>query len=214
MPRNAHPSNTSSAAHSRGLAHPRYIEELYELARDTSPRTVFLEDIDLTGQARQESCYSRGEALAQFLFELDGLEECRSVVTIATTNWLDILDAALKDRPYRFDRVVAFEPPGYEERLAYIDYLAQRILVPAQMRERLAKQSEGLTPAQIQEAVHGVVIEAGIGKNESPDWEAIFSPDSVDVAVVKVRRRTGRIGFNTRADTKEAGTERCPECRR
>jgi hypothetical protein len=30
--------------------------------------------------------------------------------------------------------------------------------------------------------MHGVVIEAGIGKNGPADWEAIFSPDEVDAA--------------------------------
>jgi cell division protease FtsH len=71
------------------------------------------------------------------------LEECRNVVTIATTNWLDTLDTALKDRPSRFDLVVAFEPPAYAERLSYIDYLARRIPVPVPIRERLASRAKG-----------------------------------------------------------------------
>jgi len=190
---NHSPGISCIVAHASGLQYGTYIEDVYRIANDISPSIVVLEDIDLIGRDRQESHYLRGESLAQLLCQLDGVEECRNVITIATTNVLDILDEALKDRPSRFDRVVAFEPPGYEERLAYIDYLARRMPVPEPMRERLAKQSEGLTPAQIQEAVHSIVIEAHPAQHDAPDWEAVFSADAIDVAVSTVRRRGGQV---------------------
>ena len=49
------------------------------------------------------------------LTELDGLEELRDVVVIATTNRLDIVDAALL-RPGRFDRLLNVPLPDLEAR--------------------------------------------------------------------------------------------------
>jgi len=47
---NESPGITCIAAHSSGLTLPRHIEELYDLARDTSPSIVFLEDLEPIGQ--------------------------------------------------------------------------------------------------------------------------------------------------------------------
>jgi len=201
---NTSPGITCISTHSSGLEHPLYITEIFDLAKDLSPSIVFLEDIDLIGQGRLESGYSRGDSLAELLFALDGIEECQNVVTIATTNWLDILDEALKDRPSRFDRVITVEPPDLAQRMAYLDYLARRIPVPGPVRHRLAERSEGLTPAQLQEVVHAVVIESGVELDAGYNWENVFSTDAVDAALAKVRRRAGRLGFDTCAARQDA----------
>ena len=192
---NHSPGISCIVAHASGLQYGAYIDDVYKVAGDISPSIVILEDIDLIGQDRHASMYSRSESLAQLLFHLDGVEECRNVVTVATTNCVDVLDEALKDRPSRFDRIVSFEPPDLEERRAYIEYLARHIPIPVTTRERLVTMSEGLTPAQIQEVVHGVVIEACTAADNPPDWEAVFSPKAVDAAVATVRRKPGVIGF-------------------
>jgi ATP-dependent 26S proteasome regulatory subunit len=51
---------------------------------------------------------------------LDGFETNAGIVVIATTNHPERLDAAIVDRPSRFDRKYHFELPGEEERRAYI----------------------------------------------------------------------------------------------
>jgi cell division protease FtsH len=80
-----------------------YVTELYELADNLSPSIVFIEDIDLIGQNRMEFGYQRGSAL---LAVLDGVEERKKIVTVATTNFLESLDKAISQRPSRFDRVI------------------------------------------------------------------------------------------------------------
>ncbi|MBN1152575.1 MAG: ATP-binding protein [Dehalococcoidia bacterium] len=184
------PGISCVVAHASGLQHGTYIDEVYRVANDIRPTIVILEDIDLIGQDRQASWYVRSESLAQLLYQLDGVEDCRDVVTIATTNVLDILDEALKDRPSRFDRVIAFQPPDLEQRRAYIGYLARRIPVPPAAQEHLVRETEGLTPAQLQEVVHSIVIEAG-HITGSPRWTEVFSPEAIDAAVALMRRRAG-----------------------
>ena len=197
---NSCPGVTCINVPSRTLTSSYGLGEVYELARDLSPCIVFLEDVDLVGQGRFESCYSRGEALAELLHVLDGIEDCHNVVTVATTNWLDILDEALKDRPSRFDRIISVDPPNLKQRMELLEHLARRIPMPASTIQHLSSRSDGMTPAQIQEVVHAVVIESGIDPTAAPNWDTVFTPAAVDGALARVRRQNGRVGFNAYRD--------------
>jgi cell division protease FtsH len=178
------------------MMHPAYIDELYKVAADLGPSIVFLEDIDLIGQGRLRSHYGTADALSRLLFALDGVQDCRNVVTIATTNWLEILDEALRDRPSRFDRVISIDPPDAEQRRHYLNYLARRIPLPEPIVEHLVTTTAGLTPAQIQEVVHCAAIESTIAPDAPRYWETVFCASSVELALRHVRRSNGgKVGF-------------------
>jgi len=180
------------------MMHPLYIDELYKLAADLSPAIVFLEDIDLIGQGRLRSGYAMADALSRLLFALDGVQDCRNVVTIATTNWLEILDEALKDRPSRFDRVISIEPPDAQQRRSYLNYLARKVPLPPDGIERLVQSTADMTPAQIQEVVHCAAIESAVPPDSTDYWATVFSPSAVEAALRSVRRSAGKVGFETR----------------
>ncbi len=143
------------------LSDDDYITELYELAQDLAPCLVFIEDIDLIGQNREEFGYQKGPALLSLLAVLDGIEERKEIVTIATTNCLETLDKALSHRPARFDRVIKLTRPGMEQRRELIDRLCERIPLDESARDYIARHSEGCTPAQLQEIVFSLAIEHG-----------------------------------------------------
>ena len=157
---------------------------------------MLLEDIDLIGQGRLRSHYGMADALSRLLFALDGVQDCRNVVTIATTNWLEILDEALKDRPSRFDRVISIDPPDASQRRNYLNYLARRIPLPQPIVEHLVESTGGMTPAQIQEVVHCAAIEAGVPPDDPEYWQRVFSLPAVEEALKHVRRSGGgKVGF-------------------
>jgi len=156
------------------------------------------------GQGRLRSHYSVADALSRLLFALDGVEDCRNVVTVATTNWLEILDEALKDRPSRFDRIINLDPPDAEQRRTYLEYLAARIPLPAEMVDRLVQSTAGMTPAQIQEVVHCAAIEAPVPPDSPDYWDIAFSPRAIEAALAQVKRGNGSVGFLTR-NTADAG---------
>ncbi len=58
--------------------------------------------------------------LNQLLVEMDGINPLESVVILASTNRVDILDQALL-RPGRFDRQIAIDLPTLAERKAIFD---------------------------------------------------------------------------------------------
>lgn len=69
--------------------------DVFEKARQLSPCVVILEDLDSLINPSNRSF---------FLNQLDGLESNDGLLVIGTTNHLDHIDPALRDRPSRFDR--------------------------------------------------------------------------------------------------------------
>jgi len=168
-----------------------YITELYELAEDLSPSMVFIEDIDLIGQNRMEFGYHRGPALLSLLAVLDGIEERKQIITIATTNCLDTLDKALSRRPSRFDRTIKLLRPSVEQRRELIGNLCRKIPLDEETQEHIATKAESCTPAQLQEIVYSLVIQCPPEK-----FEPSFNRGDVDLAISRITdKNRHRLGF-------------------
>lgn len=170
-----------------------YVTELYELAGDLSPSIVFIEDLDLIGQNRMEFGYQKGSALISLLAALDGVEEQKGIVTVATTNCLETLDKALSQRPSRFDRVIRLSRPSLEQRLELVRRLCHKIPLHQAAQEYIARRSEGCTPAQVQEIVHSLAIEHG---EEAPDSGLSFSEEAIDHVISRINGRSRPLGFS------------------
>ena len=92
------------------LIRPGVINETYELARKLSPSLILIEDIDTLGQA--EDHQDRNLYVSQLLSSLNSVESNKGVITVASTNYPQALDIALRDRPGRFDARVEFPMPN------------------------------------------------------------------------------------------------------
>ena len=185
-------SITCIATAAYALDADEYITELYELAQDLSPCLVFIEDIDLIGQNREEFGYQKGPALMSLLTVLDGIEEKKEIVTVATTNCLDLLDKALSERPSRFDRVIILSRPSLEQRLELVRRLCHRMPLDQDAQEHIARKAEGCTPAQVQEIVHSLAIEHA---EEATDSWLRFSKEAIDRIISRMNGRNRQLGF-------------------
>jgi cell division protease FtsH len=187
---------TCILAHAYALGEDEYITELYELAQDLSPSIVFIEDIDLITQNRVELGYSRGPALLSLLSALDGVEEQREIVTIATTNHLEIIDEAIGHRPSRFDRVIKLPLPSLEERKQLVELLSHKIPLEESSKEYIARKTEHCTPAQLQEIMYSLAIKHC---SETPveDKQSLKpTTDDIDNAISRINgRNKQRLGF-------------------
>ena len=186
---------TCILAHAYSEDDNEYITELYELAQDLSPSIVFIEDIDLIAQNRVERGYSRGAALLSLLCALDGVEEHREIVTVATTNYLEIVDEAIGHRPSRFDRVVRITLPNLEQRKQLISSICQRVPIDGETRDHIARGTEKMTPAQIQEVIYSLVI--GYAQNGCDDRSSLsFGREEVDGVISRINgKRQHHLGF-------------------
>lgn len=187
---------TCILANSNLVENGAYIDELYELAKDLAPSMVFIEDIDLIGRKRMPSGYSRGAALLSLLNVLDGVEEQKEIVTVATTNYLETLDQAIIQRPSRFDRIIELSRPALEERRKLVALLCRKILLEENTQEFIARRTENQTPAQIQEVIYSLVIGHVQSNGKEKAKLLKFSREQVDEAVCRIGRSNGHgLGF-------------------
>lgn len=186
---------TCLLANAYGLGEEEYITELYQVAHDLAPSLVVVEDIDSIARDRMEYGYSRGPALLALLSTLDGIEEHREIVTVATTNYLEVIDKAIGHRPSRFDRVVRITLPNLEQRKQFIASVCQKIPLEEDTRDYVAHGTDKMTPAQIQEVIYSLVI--GYAQNGCEDRSRLrFSAEVVDKAISRINgKRQHHLGF-------------------
>ena len=181
---------------------PRHVENadsfdaILSVARFVAPAVVFLEDLDLFAEERDSN---RWIGLGELMNQLDGAVDNEDIVTIATTNRLEVIERALRNRPGRFDRVVKFEAMGEECR----HMMLTRVLSCADIRpedmDHLVSSTDEYTPAQIQEVANTILIlaaqEDNIGEDACCDGQTGHCGQdgrrttSIDTGRISVTRR-------------------------
>jgi len=127
------------------------ISYLYKLADFMSPLVVFLEDIDLFGESRSSST---SESLGSLMNVLDGINSVEGIITIATTNKLEFIENALKNRPGRFDRVVEIENLNDDLRSKMFKKRLKNYKYTQKDFDEIVKKTHEWTPAKIQEFIN------------------------------------------------------------
>ena len=130
------------------------IAEVFKRARMVTPSLVVLEDID--------SLIDKSNR-AFLLNELDGFRTNTGVVVLATTNHPEKLDAAILERPSRFDRKYYFTLPADAERFAYLRQWNEGLQPEMRVTEAVAKEvvhsTEGFSFAYLKELVVSSMME-------------------------------------------------------
>ena len=128
------------------------IARIFTLARRYNPAVLVFEDIDVIGRERQMGGQN---FTCELLAQLDGLEVLQDLVIIATTNHVDLVDEALKNRPSRFDRRISVPKPEAEFRARLLTkFLTQKnIAVDAETIKQVASKTKEYNGAHLQEIV-------------------------------------------------------------
>ena len=146
------------------------LRDIFRRARQAAPCILFFDELDAFLPARGmmglDAAVSE-RILAQFLVEMDGIEELKGVLVLGATNRVDRLDEAIL-RPGRFDEIVKFTPPDIMEREEILKiHLKQKPLSDEVDATYLAGLTEGWSGAElsaacnraallaVQRAVHG-----------------------------------------------------------
>ena len=80
------------------------LQQIYAIVEYLTPCIILYEDIDLFAGDRYHG--NGTTTLGTLMNFLDGINTIQKVITIATTNRLDLVENAIRNRPGRFDRVV------------------------------------------------------------------------------------------------------------
>lgn len=136
---------------SEDIERPSDIANAYRLARNLSPSIVIIEDIDTLGGIDRTQVHGH-PLLGELLNSLSGAESNSGVITIATSNFAHSLDAALRDRPGRFDLMVELGPPDKKLREHLLRSAISRMGIIADFNiSDFAKRCDGYTGAWLVE---------------------------------------------------------------
>ncbi|MBV9213515.1 MAG: AAA family ATPase, partial [Actinobacteria bacterium] len=137
------------------------IRRLFRVARKAAPAIIFIDELDAVGGKRgNDISGEKDQTLNQLLVEMDGFGSSEDVVVMAASNLLEKLDPALL-RPGRFDRQILVAPPDLKGRQAILKVHTADKPVRNVDFETVARQTSGLTGAELANICNEAAIQAG-----------------------------------------------------
>jgi SpoVK/Ycf46/Vps4 family AAA+-type ATPase len=152
-----------------------HVNAIFSIARMLAPAVLILEDVDLVFASREINLYS--SVLGDLLDQMDGLRPFEDVGFILTTNAIDRMEAAIKDRPGRVSQCIYFGPPNSELRGRYLHHYLRGYLTAALDLDKLVAESEGTTQAFLKEWVHRSVQLASERPHTQPSGVELRNKD-------------------------------------
>ena len=136
------------------------VREVFELARQTAPTIVFLDEIDAVAGKRGETHEVTERVVSQLLTELDGVVDNPNVVVVAATNRKAVLDDALL-RPGRLEEHVEVPLPDAAGRRKILDvHTGRKPLADDVDLDDLVARTEGYSGADIEALVREAAMAA------------------------------------------------------
>src|SRR2546423_844729 len=137
------------------------IRRLFRVARKAAPAIVFIDELDAVGTTRgNDMSGEKDQTLNQLRVEMAGFGSSEDVVVMAASNLLEKLDPALL-RPGRFDRQILVAPPDLKGRQEILKVHTADKPVRGVNFETVARQTSGLTGAELANICNEAAIQAG-----------------------------------------------------
>jgi cell division protease FtsH len=170
------------------------VRDLFIRAKRNAPCIVFIDEIDAVGRQRGGAGFGGGhdereQTLNQILTEMDGFEQGTNVIVMAATNRPDVLDAALL-RPGRFDRRVFLDRPDLDARLQILKVHARNKRIGKVNLEVIAKQTVGLTGADLENIMNeSAIFAAKRGRQSITQRDLVDSLEKITLGTEKKSRK-------------------------
>jgi SpoVK/Ycf46/Vps4 family AAA+-type ATPase len=99
-------------------------------------------------------------------------------MTIATTNHLENLDVAIRDRPSRFDEKILFDNPDLETRKRYLSgvIVKWQLVVSPEQLDKVSNETNGFSFAGLQELTRSALMNS-LRNSQDPFSGLIKVPD-------------------------------------
>ncbi len=179
------------------------VRDLFNRAKRNAPCIVFIDEIDAVGRQRGGAGFGGGhdereQTLNQILTEMDGFDPKTNVIVMAATNRPDVLDAALL-RPGRFDRRVFIDKPDLEARKKILEVHARNKKMGKITLEDVAKQTVGLTGADLENVMNEAAIFAARRSQKTVQQQDLI--DAVEKVTLGPEKRSRKLTENEKKIT-------------
>src|SRR5690625_3986276 len=179
------------------------VRDLFKEAKENSPAIVFVDEIDAVGRHRGAGMGGghdeREQTLNQMLVEMDGFDINSSVILIAATNRVDILDPALL-RPGRFDRQIAVQAPDLKGRLHILRVHAKgKPFAHDVDLEAVARRTIGMSGADLANVLNEAALLTARSHNQIIDNRAL--DEAIDRVSMGPQRRSRVMNDNEKLIT-------------
>jgi AAA+ superfamily predicted ATPase len=125
------------------------IARICNMARELAPSLVIIEDIDFLTQDRESG---NNWSVVELMNQMDGIEDFKDIITLATTNMVDDVEKAIKNRPGRFDRVIDIPLPDFETRVRMLNRFCMNFNIGDDVDfNNIAKEIDKATGAYIKD---------------------------------------------------------------
>ncbi|NCF71172.1 MAG: AAA family ATPase [Chlamydiales bacterium] len=143
---------------------------------------VFIDEFDLFSDRSTRAGQSYKQTTNQLL---TSLESNPKVIVVAATNHKDSIDSALI-RSGRFDRIVEFQMPEREGRLAILKQYSSKLLLSEDVDlNKVADKTAGLSPASLKNIVNQAALLAFARKHENVSQDLFEEVSDIELRKVQ-----------------------------
>jgi len=147
------------------------VREIFRKARQAAPSIIYFDEIDAisSGRGSVQGSHIYDSIVNQILVEMDGIENRKGIIIIASTNRPDLIDAALL-RPGRFDRLLHITAPDHNARLKILKVHTKDMpLADDVSLNKIAQNTEGYSGADLENVCREAGMQAIREKLENLD---------------------------------------------
>ncbi|NTV62560.1 MAG: ATP-binding protein [Oscillochloris sp.] len=168
------------------------MKDICALAAMFQPALVLLEDVDLVFASREHNAYNT--ILGEFMDELDGFGAKHHVLFVLTTNAIERVEAAIKDRPGRISQCVYFGPPGPALRRHYLERMLEAYPLATCQVDTLVAKTEGVSQAFLKELLYRSVQRASAEQPAESPAEVRLVDTHLEEALAEMLAGAGPAG--------------------
>ena len=166
------------------------IKAVADLAKMFQPSLVILEDVDLMFSERDVNPYT--PLLGDLLDELDGFQQNDQIIFVLTTNAIERVESAIKNRPGRISQCIYLGPPTPKLRREYLTVLLKPYNTHAVNLDHIVSETEGVSQAFLKEMIFRAVQ---IATEHNLDGEGVvMQQKDVSAALHEMTTGGGRFG--------------------
>jgi hypothetical protein len=178
-----------------------HVRSVCNIGRMLQPSVIVLEDVDLVYSQRETNAYST--ALGELMDVLDGFQADDEIIFILTTNSIERVEAAIRERPGRISQCVYFGAPTADLRKRYLRSLLAPFDQSSLDLDQIVKNTEGATQAFLKELVFRSIQFASEHSEATSPGQLGLSNLDFDNALTEMRKSAGHageaiIGFHTK----------------